>query len=69
MQWRIRFGLTSDTRGCDQSPNGGVSDNNRKARFYELTAAGRRQLTREAGQWRRLAAAIAGILGPDGAEG
>src|SRR5215472_7367 len=29
----------------------GTSDNNRKARFYELTAAGRRQLTRETGQW------------------
>jgi transcriptional regulator len=47
----------------------GVSDNNRKARFYELTAAGRRQLTREASQWRRLAAAIGNILGPEGAEG
>jgi PadR family transcriptional regulator PadR len=47
----------------------GVSDNNRKARFYELTAAGRRQLTREAGQWRRLVAAIGSILGPEGAEG
>jgi PadR family transcriptional regulator, regulatory protein PadR len=47
----------------------GVSDNNRKARFYELTAAGRRQLTREASQWRRLVAAIGSILGPEGAEG
>ena len=47
----------------------GVSDNNRKARFYELTAAGRRQLTEETGQWRRLVAAIGRVLGPEGAEG
>ena len=47
----------------------GVSDNNRKARFYELTAAGRRQLTHETDQWRRLVAAIGSILGPKGAEG
>jgi PadR family transcriptional regulator PadR len=47
----------------------GVSDNNRKARFYELTAAGRRQLTHEADQWRRLVGAIGSILGPEGAEG
>jgi len=47
----------------------GVSDNHRKARFYELTAAGRRRLTQEAGQWRRLVAAIAGVLGPEGVEG
>jgi transcriptional regulator len=29
----------------------GVSENNRKARFYRLTAAGRRQLTRESREW------------------
>ena len=47
----------------------GTSDNNRRARFYELTAAGKRQLTVEAGQWRRLVAAIGRVLGPEGAEG
>jgi PadR family transcriptional regulator, regulatory protein PadR len=47
----------------------GISDNNRKARFYELTAAGKRQLTVEAGQWRKLVAAIGRVLGPEGAEG
>lgn len=47
----------------------GTSDNNRKARFYELTSGGRAQLTQEAGQWRKLAAAIARVLGPEGAEG
>jgi PadR family transcriptional regulator PadR len=45
----------------------GVSDNNRKARFYTLTKVGRKQLVEETKQWRRLAVAIAGILGPEGA--
>ena len=43
----------------------GVSDNNRKARFYELTKKGRKQLVAETGNWRRMAAAIGRILGPD----
>lgn len=46
----------------------GVSENNRKARFYELTTAGHRQLTREAGRWRRLVQAIGMVLGPELAE-
>jgi PadR family transcriptional regulator PadR len=46
----------------------GVSENNRKARFYELTRGGRGQLVREADQWRRLVAAMGRVLGPDGAE-
>ena len=43
----------------------GVSENSRKARFYELTAAGRKQLTQEASDWRRLTAAIGRVLGPE----
>jgi PadR family transcriptional regulator PadR len=43
----------------------GVSDNNRRARFYTLTRSGRRQLVSETQQWRRLAAAIGRILGPE----
>jgi transcriptional regulator len=43
----------------------GVSANNRKARFYELTKAGRKQLAAETQQWRRLASAIGRILGPE----
>ncbi|HEU4691392.1 MAG TPA: PadR family transcriptional regulator [Vicinamibacterales bacterium] len=43
----------------------GVSDNNRKARFYTLTKEGRKQLAVQARQWRRLSAAIGGILGPE----
>ncbi len=40
----------------------GVSDNNRKARFYSLTAAGRKQLNEETANWERLATAINLIL-------
>ncbi len=46
----------------------GTSDNNRRARFYSLTARGRRQLTNETTRWRRIAAAIARVLGPEAAE-
>ena len=42
----------------------GVSENNRKARFYSLTPRGRKELVRETDQWRRLVAAIGRILGP-----
>jgi transcriptional regulator len=42
----------------------GISSNNRKARFYSLTAAGRSQLVKETNRWRRLADAIGRILGP-----
>jgi PadR family transcriptional regulator PadR len=43
----------------------GTSDNNRKARFYTLTKAGRNQLVEETTKWRRVAAAIGRILGPE----
>jgi transcriptional regulator len=43
----------------------GTSDNNRRARFYTLTRSGRKQLVAETRQWRRLAAAIGRILGPE----
>ncbi len=43
----------------------GVSDNNRKARFYKLTKAGRKQLAVETSRWRRLAGAIGRVLGPE----
>jgi PadR family transcriptional regulator PadR len=47
----------------------GVSENNRRAKFYRLTAKGRKQLTAETTKWERLARAIAGILRPAGQEG
>ena len=37
----------------------GASDNNRKAKYYRLTAAGRKRLGEEAASWKRLADAIA----------
>jgi PadR family transcriptional regulator PadR len=40
----------------------GVSDNNRKARFYKLTAAGRRQLEAETANWKQVSAAINLVL-------
>ena len=43
----------------------GTSDNNRKARFYELTRTGRKQLSAETSQWRRMTAAVGRILGPE----
>ena len=42
----------------------GISENNRRARFYTLTAKGRKQLTEKAAQWRRIARAMALIVGP-----
>jgi transcriptional regulator len=40
----------------------GTSDNNRRARFYEITRAGRRQLEEETASWTRVAGAIARVL-------
>jgi PadR family transcriptional regulator PadR len=40
----------------------GMSDNNRKARFYELTAAGRKQLARETASWEEFVHAVGRIL-------
>jgi len=41
----------------------GISENNRKAKFYRLTAAGKRQLTTEISRWRQMARAIALVIG------
>lgn len=40
----------------------GTSENNRRAKFYELTSAGRKRLREETDGWNRLAAAIAAVL-------
>ncbi|MDR0309951.1 MAG: PadR family transcriptional regulator [Acidobacteriota bacterium] len=50
-----------ETRGLI-SAEWGVSDNNRKARFYTLTKAGRKQLEGQARQWNRMSKAIHRIL-------
>ena len=46
----------------------GTSSNNRKARFYSLTAEGRRQLAAETARWKRLVTAIGRVLGPEAEE-
>jgi PadR family transcriptional regulator PadR len=44
-------------------PSWGTSENNRRAKFYELTVAGRKRLREETDTWNRLATAIASALG------
>src|SRR5690242_19975495 len=43
----------------------GVSTNNRRARFYQLTKTGKKQLARETGQWRKLVEAMGRVLGSE----
>ena len=40
----------------------GISDHNRRARFYRLSALGRRELDAEAGYWKRVAAAVTQVM-------
>jgi PadR family transcriptional regulator PadR len=40
----------------------GVSENNRKAKFFEITKSGRRQLAKEADNWRRIAGIMSRLL-------
>src|ERR1700690_4157323 len=47
----------------------GTSENNRRAKFYRLTAKGRKQLVVETSKWDKLAGAIARILRPSEQEG
>ena len=42
----------------------GLSENNRKAKFYQLTARGRAQLRAEVATWQRYTKAVAGVLEP-----
>jgi PadR family transcriptional regulator len=46
----------------------GASEKNRKAKFYSLTAAGRRQLAKETGDWQRMSSTIERFLGSIGEE-
>jgi PadR family transcriptional regulator PadR len=43
----------------------GASENNRKAKFYRLTAAGRKQLVRETNRWRQMIRAIGLVIGEE----
>jgi PadR family transcriptional regulator PadR len=44
----------------------GVSDNNRKAKFYQLTPAGRKQISKETKDWEQTTAILARFLSPEG---
>jgi transcriptional regulator len=44
----------------------GASENNRKAKFYRLTAEGRKQLVRETSRWRQMTRAIDLVMGEEG---
>jgi transcriptional regulator len=46
----------------------GVSDHNRRARFYKLTRAGRKQLHAETGKWEKVVRAVAGVMRPQEAK-
>jgi len=41
----------------------GTSENNRRAKYYDLTKAGHKQLEAEESEWKKLAAAVAQVLG------
>jgi PadR family transcriptional regulator, regulatory protein PadR len=55
--------LKLEQEGCIAS-EWGVSDNNRKAKYYRLTRAGRRQLEKEAREWEQATAILARFLSP-----
>lgn len=42
----------------------GTTENNRRAKFYSITAAGRKQLAKETGEWKKMAGTIERFLGP-----
>lgn len=56
-----------EERGC-VSARPGTPSRDHKARFYMLTASGRRQLVRETAKWKRLAPAIGRVLESEAAE-
>jgi PadR family transcriptional regulator PadR len=45
----------------------GISENNRRARFYSLTKSGKKQLVREAEDWQRIVGVMGRVLGSEGA--
>jgi len=51
-----------ERRGCIKAHRG-KSDNNRRAKYHELTKSGRRQLATEKDSWQKLTAAVA-MMGP-----
>ncbi len=47
----------------------GVSENNRRAKFYSLTASGERRLRRESARWNQFLEAISAVMGEESVEG
>ena len=45
------------------------SENRQRAKYYSLTASGRKQLAAEHSRWKQISAAIAGLMEPKGSEG
>ena len=54
--------LSNGTSRLDRERMGGESEKNRKAKYYRLTAAGKRRLNEETEKWNRMANGVAGIL-------
>src|SRR5579863_7762986 len=57
--------LKLEQEGCICS-EWGVSDNNRKAKYYQLTRAGRKQIAKETREWEQMSAILARFLSPEG---
>jgi transcriptional regulator len=47
----------------------GTSENKQRAKYYQLTAAGKKQLATEHSRWKQMSAAIAGLMNPKKSEG
>jgi PadR family transcriptional regulator, regulatory protein PadR len=56
-----------EDRGCVRS-EWGLSDNNRRAKYYTLTPRGRKALTRENESWRTYVQAVVTVMAPERAE-
>src|SRR5690349_15337433 len=56
--------LKLEQEGCISS-EWGVSDNNRKAKFYQLTKSGKKQIARETQEFEQMSAILAKFLGPE----
>ena len=54
----------NSSRWAGSAPNGGVSENNRRAKYYSITRAGKKQLTAEEKSWRRASEIIVRFLEP-----
>ena len=59
-------GSTETGTGSVISAEWGISDNNRRAKYYALTGAGKKQLAREARKWGQTTATIARFFSPSG---